>query len=105
MGTGTVRTVGRAGGRESERQDGARGQDHPPRASCAWSGSCRRSPARPGMLLSLSQWLLAFNPEWGFLRVFQYITFRSMMAAITALLIGLGFGRSEERRVGKECRS
>ena len=41
------------------------------------------------MLLSLSQWLLAQNPEWGFLRVFQYLTFRAVMSAMTALLIGL----------------
>ena len=44
------------------------------------------------MLHSLSLWLLAHNPEWGFLRVFQYITFRAVMAAMTALLIGLAFG-------------
>ncbi len=45
------------------------------------------------MLLSLSQWLIALDPEqFSFLRVFQYITFRAVMAAMTALLIGLGFG-------------
>ncbi len=44
------------------------------------------------MLLSLSQWLVAQGPEWSFLRVFQYITFRAVMAAMTALLIGLAFG-------------
>ncbi|MDH4389975.1 MAG: phospho-N-acetylmuramoyl-pentapeptide-transferase [Aquabacterium sp.] len=44
------------------------------------------------MLLSLSQWLLAHNPDWGFLRVFQYLTFRAVMSAMTALLIGLGLG-------------
>ena len=45
------------------------------------------------MLLSLSQWLPAPYPdEFGFLRVFQYITFRAVMAAMTALLIGLAFG-------------
>jgi phospho-N-acetylmuramoyl-pentapeptide-transferase len=44
------------------------------------------------MLLSLSQWLLAHNPDWGFLRVFQYLTFRAVMSALTALLIGLAFG-------------
>jgi phospho-N-acetylmuramoyl-pentapeptide-transferase len=31
-------------------------------------------------------------PDLGFLRVFQYITFRAVMAAMTALLIGLAFG-------------
>jgi phospho-N-acetylmuramoyl-pentapeptide-transferase len=44
------------------------------------------------MLLSLAQWLQAQSPEFGFLRVFQYITFRAVMAAMTALLIGLIFG-------------
>ncbi len=44
------------------------------------------------MLLSLSQWLMTLGPEFGFLRVFQYLTFRAVMAAMTALLIGLAFG-------------
>jgi phospho-N-acetylmuramoyl-pentapeptide-transferase len=45
------------------------------------------------MLLSLSQWLASTYPEHlGFLRVFQYITFRAVLAAMTALLIGLTFG-------------
>ena len=44
------------------------------------------------MLLSLSQWLLVQFPEWGFLRVFQYLTFRAVMSAMTALLIGLSMG-------------
>ncbi|HWH72919.1 MAG TPA: phospho-N-acetylmuramoyl-pentapeptide-transferase, partial [Methylibium sp.] len=41
------------------------------------------------MLLSLASWLQSLSPEFGFLRVFQYITFRAVMAAMTALLIGL----------------
>jgi phospho-N-acetylmuramoyl-pentapeptide-transferase len=41
------------------------------------------------MLLSLALWLQSLGPEFGFLRVFQYITFRAVMAALTALLIGL----------------
>ncbi len=45
------------------------------------------------MLYSLTQWLQASYPEQlGFLRVFQYITFRAVMAAMTSLLIGLAFG-------------
>ncbi len=61
------------------------------------------------MLLSLSQWLLAQNPEWGFLRVFQYLTFRAVMAALTALLIGLGFGpwvirKLAELKIGQPIR-
>jgi phospho-N-acetylmuramoyl-pentapeptide-transferase len=52
------------------------------------------------MLLSLSQWLLALYPdELGFLRVFQYLTFRAVMAAMTALLIGLAFGPWVIRRL------
>ena len=46
-------------------------------AACclAWPSGCRRS-----------------RPKFGFLRVFQYLTFRAVMAAMTALLIGLAFG-------------
>ena len=44
------------------------------------------------MLLMLSQWLQGLSPDFGFLRVFQYITFRAVMAALTALLIGLAAG-------------
>jgi len=44
------------------------------------------------MLLSLAQWLQTLSPEWGFLRVFQYITFRAVMAAMTSLLMGLAAG-------------
>jgi phospho-N-acetylmuramoyl-pentapeptide-transferase len=52
------------------------------------------------MLLSLSQWLLTLYPdEFSFLRVFQYITFRAVMAALTALLIGLAFGPTVIRRL------
>jgi len=61
------------------------------------------------MLLSLSQWLLTLNPEWGFLRVFQYLTFRAVMSAMTALLIGLGLGpwvirRLTELKIGQPIR-
>ena len=42
--------------------------------------------------LACHQWLLVQFPEWGYLRLFQYITFRAVMAAMTALLIGLAFG-------------
>ncbi len=41
------------------------------------------------MLLILSQWL---QDDFGFLRVFNYITFRAVMATVTALLIGLAAG-------------
>ena len=51
------------------------------------------------MLLSLAQWLQTLSPEFGFLRVFQYITFRAVMAAMTALLIGLVAGPWVIRRL------
>ena len=35
------------------------------------------------MLLNLAMWLQSLNPEWGFLRVFQYLTFRAVMAAVS----------------------
>ncbi len=44
------------------------------------------------MLLSLAQWLQTLSPEFGFFRVFQYITFRAVMAALTALMMGLFAG-------------
>src|SRR3989338_4181316 len=44
------------------------------------------------MLLSLTQWLQSLGPEFGFLRVFQYLTFRAVMAALTALIVGLVAG-------------
>ena len=44
------------------------------------------------MLLSLAQWLQSLSPDLGFFRVFQYLTFRAVMAAMTAMLIGLVAG-------------
>ncbi len=51
------------------------------------------------MLLSLAQWLQTQSPEFGFFRVFQYLTFRAVMAALTALLIGLAAGPAVIRRL------
>jgi phospho-N-acetylmuramoyl-pentapeptide-transferase len=52
------------------------------------------------MLVSLAAWLQSLYPEQlGFLRVFQYITFRAVMAAMTALLIGLALGPGVIRRL------
>jgi phospho-N-acetylmuramoyl-pentapeptide-transferase len=62
------------------------------------------------MLHSLGLWLQSVDPEhFGFLRVFQYITFRAVMAAMTALLIGLAFGpwvinRLAELKIGQPIR-
>ena len=61
------------------------------------------------MLLSLAQWLQAQSPEFGFFRVFQYLTFRAVMAAVTALLIGLAagpyvIGRLRALKIGQPIR-
>ncbi len=61
------------------------------------------------MLLSLAQWLQALSPEFGYFRVFQYLTFRAVMAALTALLIGLIAGprvirRLTELKIGQPIR-
>jgi phospho-N-acetylmuramoyl-pentapeptide-transferase len=51
------------------------------------------------MLLNLAHWLQTLSPEFGFFRVFQYITFRAVMAALTALLLGLVAGPMVIRRL------
>ena len=62
------------------------------------------------MLLSLAQWLQSqYAEQFGFLRVFQYQTFRAVLAAMTALLIGLIFGpfvirRLTELKIGQPIR-
>ena len=61
------------------------------------------------MLLILAQWLQSLSPDLGFFRVFQYITFRAVMAALTALLIGLAAGpyvirRLTELKIGQPIR-
>ena len=48
------------------------------------------------MLLILAQWL---QDDFGFFRVFNYITFRAVMATLTALGIGLVFGPWVIRRL------
>ena len=53
------------------------------------------------MLLSLAQWLQSLSPEFGSFRVFQYLTFRAVMAALTALLMGLVAGPFVIRRLIK----
>jgi phospho-N-acetylmuramoyl-pentapeptide-transferase len=61
------------------------------------------------MLLSLAQWLQTLSPDFGFFRVFQYLTFRAVMAALTALLMGLVAGpyvirRLTELKIGQPVR-
>jgi phospho-N-acetylmuramoyl-pentapeptide-transferase len=51
------------------------------------------------MLVSLAAWLQSHGHEFGFMRVFQYITFRAVMAAMTALLIGIIAGPWVIRRL------
>jgi phospho-N-acetylmuramoyl-pentapeptide-transferase len=48
------------------------------------------------MFLTLAQWL---QTDYGFFRVFNYITFRAVMATLTALCIGLIFGPWVIRRL------
>jgi phospho-N-acetylmuramoyl-pentapeptide-transferase len=62
------------------------------------------------MLMALASWLQGLYPEtFGFLRVIQYLTFRAVLAAMTALLIGLAFGpyvirRLAEMKIGQPIR-
>ena len=61
------------------------------------------------MLLTIAQWLQANSPEYGYLRVFQYLTFRAVMAAMTALMIGLIAGpwvirKLAELKIGQPIR-
>ena len=53
------------------------------------------------MLLTMAQWLQSISPEYGYLRVFQYLTFRAVMAALTALLIGLMAGPAVIRKLAE----
>jgi phospho-N-acetylmuramoyl-pentapeptide-transferase len=61
------------------------------------------------MLITLAQWLQGLSPDFGFLRVVQYLTFRAVMAAMTSLLIGLVFGpwvirKLAELKIGQPIR-
>jgi len=61
------------------------------------------------MLPNLALWLQGLDPSLGFLRVFQYQTFRAVMAAMTALLLGLAAGpyfirRLTELKIGQPIR-
>ena len=61
------------------------------------------------MLPSLALWLQGLGPEFGFLRVFQYLTFRAVMAAMTALMVGVAVGplfirRLTELKIGQPVR-
>ena len=51
------------------------------------------------MLMWLAQWLQGLSPELGFLRVFQYLTLRAVVGAVTAVLIGLFAGPAVIRRL------
>jgi len=62
------------------------------------------------LLVSLAAWLQTLDPEmFGFLRVVQYLTFRAVLAAMTALLIGLALGpyvirKLAELKIGQPIR-
>ena len=51
------------------------------------------------MLMWLAQWLQSVSSDFGFFRVFQYLTLRAVLAALTALLIGLIAGPRVIRRL------
>ena len=62
------------------------------------------------MLLSLAHWLQSIYPDLKFLRVVDYLTFRAVMSAMTALVLGLAIGPSVIRmltalKVGQPVRS
>jgi phospho-N-acetylmuramoyl-pentapeptide-transferase len=60
--------------------------------------------------MALADWLQQLYPQQlGFLRVIQYLTFRAVLAAMTALLIGLAFGpwvirKLAEMKIGQPIR-
>ena len=61
------------------------------------------------MLTALAAWLQTLSPSLGFFRVFQYLTLRAVLAAVTALLIGWTFGpwlirRLTELKIGQPVR-
>ncbi|MCL1960392.1 MAG: phospho-N-acetylmuramoyl-pentapeptide-transferase [Desulfovibrionaceae bacterium] len=61
------------------------------------------------MLPNLTRWLQTLSPDLGFLRVFQYQTFRAVMAAMTALIIGVLAGpwvirKLTELKIGQPVR-
>ena len=61
------------------------------------------------MLVSFAAWLQTLSPDFGFFRVFQYLTFRAVLAAMTSLLIGLIAGpyvirRLTELKIGQPIR-
>jgi phospho-N-acetylmuramoyl-pentapeptide-transferase len=51
------------------------------------------------MLLNLAQWLQSLSADLSYFRVFQYLTLRAVMAALTALVIGLMAGPFVIRRL------
>ena len=62
------------------------------------------------MLMWLAQWLQSVSSDFGFFRVFQYLTLRAVLAALTALLIGLIAGprviaRLAELKIGQPIRT
>jgi phospho-N-acetylmuramoyl-pentapeptide-transferase len=52
------------------------------------------------LLVNFAAWLQALSPDtFGFLRVVQYLTFRAVMATLTAMLIGWLFGPAVIRKL------
>jgi phospho-N-acetylmuramoyl-pentapeptide-transferase len=62
------------------------------------------------MVLSFIHWLQDVYPDLRFLRVFDYLTFRAVMAAMTSLILGLAIGpwviaKLTELKVGQPVRA
>ena len=101
-----------AAGRERAGQGLALHEDGAGGAKPSRARQQQQQQGRQPDALSLAAWLQAWSPEFGFLRVFQYITFRAVMAAMTALLIGImarALGdpppdRTEDRPAGARLR-
>ena len=77
------------------REDGTGGGGRGRRRAGEHDGRRQRAPQherRCAMLMWLAQWLQGLSPDLGFLRVFQYLTLRAVLGAMTALLIGLFAG-------------
>src|SRR5688572_5315225 len=71
------------------------------RAAAAWIASlrpCSRRRRRPRMLLELARWLQGFAR---FFALFDYITMRAILSALTALGLSLWLGPTVIARLAK----
>ena len=59
----------------------------------------------PAARLAKTEYISHFLSLFGILAVCIFLIFKGFWYIIFALIFGVGVSRSEERRVGKECRS